>query len=154
MKKFQLFLFLSAYILNIQAQELVSSSGSSFQNGNLNLSWSLGEMMIDTYSQSNGTLNQGFHQASYTITKINQNLETTQIIKVFPNPIINFFIVEVNHDNCNYELVDVTGAVIKQGSLLNGKTRIDASYFSKNVYFLRIKSNDKKINEIYKIAKN
>lgn len=42
--------------------QLISSAGESFKNSNYQLDWSIGELVIETYSGNQNMLTQGFHQ--------------------------------------------------------------------------------------------
>lgn len=57
-------------LLFVQGQtispEVIASAGDYFENGNGSLSWTLGELATETYSNGNITLTQGFQQ-SYMI---------------------------------------------------------------------------------------
>ncbi len=55
--------------------EVTTSAGDYYYNGNISLSWSLGEIATETYSNGNVILTQGFQQpVSVTIQGINLDL--------------------------------------------------------------------------------
>ncbi|MCF8365211.1 MAG: T9SS type A sorting domain-containing protein [Bacteroidales bacterium] len=65
MKKTALFClisFLSIFPFTGHAQQVVASAGGYFEGDNISLSWTLGEPVIETFSNSNITLTQGFQQ--------------------------------------------------------------------------------------------
>ncbi len=49
-------------ILPLSAQQVISSGGGFFQGGGASLSFTIGESVIATFSQSNAQLTQGFNQ--------------------------------------------------------------------------------------------
>lgn len=46
-----------------QAQQVLSNGGGSFENGGTTMTFTVGETVISTFSQSNGIMTQGFNQA-------------------------------------------------------------------------------------------
>lgn len=69
MKPFKLLMFLLFFgttMVKSQtlSQEVKSCAGGFFTNNTFMLSWTTGEVIIDTYSASNFILTQGFHQPS------------------------------------------------------------------------------------------
>jgi hypothetical protein len=46
-----------------QAQQVLSSGGGSFQSSEATMTFTVGETVIATFSQSNGIMTQGFNQA-------------------------------------------------------------------------------------------
>ncbi len=53
-------IFFGAYSLN--AQEVVSTAGESKSNSGYEISWTIGESVINTLSTGNIILTQGFHR--------------------------------------------------------------------------------------------
>ena len=79
MKTFSLFLVivLSPFFLAAQtaSPQVVASSGDYYQGANASLSWTLGEIATETYSNGSNILTQGFQQpVSVSITGINLDL--------------------------------------------------------------------------------
>ncbi|MFC2176342.1 hypothetical protein ACFLR1_05175, partial [Bacteroidota bacterium] len=46
--------------------EVIASAGGHFDNGTTQLSWTLGEVAIDTYDNGTNIITQGFHQTQLT----------------------------------------------------------------------------------------
>ncbi len=51
------------FLWRAQAQQVISNGGGSFQNGGATMTFTIGETVIATFSQSNGIMSQGFNQA-------------------------------------------------------------------------------------------
>ena len=76
----------------VTTPSLISSSGDYYSNNNVNMDFSIGEIVIETH-QNNEILTQGFHQE---ILKIHTGLsELNLVTKVYPNPTSDFVIVEL-----------------------------------------------------------
>jgi hypothetical protein len=65
---------------------VINANGGSFSGGNLNFSWSVGEMAIQTYSASGNILTEGLLQPEPVIVSGINDYVTQGDITVFPNP--------------------------------------------------------------------
>ena len=66
----------------VNAQTLISTQGHFIDNGNGSISYSIGEPVISTLSNTNGDVTQGFQQI--TITICNTNLQAIDDLHDFP----------------------------------------------------------------------
>ncbi|MBK8848328.1 MAG: T9SS type A sorting domain-containing protein [Bacteroidetes bacterium] len=72
-------------------------------------------------------------------------------IEVYPNPVINYATLAFNIDSpgeANIVIMDITGRVVKQFSLMNlamgiNQVGFDTSELTNGVYYVRIIQNDK-----------
>ncbi|PKP19251.1 MAG: hypothetical protein CVU05_11785 [Bacteroidetes bacterium HGW-Bacteroidetes-21] len=152
-KKLHLLLILAVIGLQSYAQELISNSGDYQANSLISLSWSLGEMNVESISSGNLMLTQGFHQPSYTITRIENGIHHVAQVQVYPNPVATSMYIVSPQNNSNYVISDIQGNIIKQGSINIGTNKIDVSGFSSSMYFLNITSSDNKVFEKFRIVK-
>ena len=51
-------------------QNVVSTAGDQHQSNNASISWTLGEVATESYTNGNATLNQGFQQGNLFISSI------------------------------------------------------------------------------------
>lgn len=66
MKKMKLYIISGLFLLchlNSSAQQLIGTGGEAFSEGNINLSWSIGEPITRTLLNNNVALTQGYQQA-------------------------------------------------------------------------------------------
>ena len=151
--KYLLLLLLSFPMLvfgQVTSPSLISSSGDSYSNNNVNMDFSIGEVVIETH-QNNEILTQGFHQE---ILKIHTGvLELDLVTKVYPNPTSDFVIVELENDNTGEILIyDINGKLMISDKLDDERIKqFDFSKFSQGNYLLHINIKDKR--DIYKIQK-
>ena len=134
----------------VTSPSLISSSGDSYSNNNVNMDFSIGEVVIETH-QNNEILTQGFHQE---ILKIHTGvLELDLVTKVYPNPTSDFVIVELENDNTGEILIyDINGKLMISDKLDDERIKqFDFSKFSQGNYLLHINIKDKR--DIYKIQK-
>ena len=143
----------NAQIEIINSPTLISSAGETLIKNNYNLSFSLGEIAIETLMQPDIILTQGFHQENYQISDLDE-LSDMHTITIYPNPTQDFIYI-----NCNTEqLVDLIIKDIKGSTIFSlldthGATtqNIYLTPFSQGVYFLEVRLNNKK--QVYKIQK-
>ena len=152
MKPFLFLLLFSPLLVfgQVTSPSLISSSGDSYSNSNVNMDFSIGEVVIETH-QNNEILTQGFHQG---VLKIQTGVsELDFVTKVYPNPTTNIVIVELEKDISGEILIyDINGKLMISDKLDNERIKqFDFSKFSQGNYLLHINIKDKL--DIYKIQK-
>lgn len=144
---FTLFLSSSSYFYG---QEVISTAGNTYNNGGVNLYWTIGETIIATEDDGNNILTQGFHQPQITISIVEETIPT--LFSIYPNPATNQVTIEARKAiNSSATLTDLNGKTIQSFSLNQLITHINIEYYSTGIYLLTIKENDT-INT-YKIIK-
>lgn len=153
-------------ILAINAQEIslepsvIASAGGYAENGNISLSWTLGEIAVTTLYGDNMILTQGFQQPYTLGTSINLNDNVDWNIKAFPNPVRSELKIEFDlnkGDDFWIEIQDVTGRTIQlkqhkevqSGDIIT----VDMSEFKYGVYFFKIFTPDRKQMRVLSIRK-
>lgn len=78
--------------------------------------------------------------------------ENNKTIKVYPNPVSNELIIEIegNNENLNFEILNAIGQIIYKGNLVD-KATVQTSNFAPGVYLIRIENG--KTFEFKKIIK-
>jgi len=152
MKPFLFLLLFSPLLVfgQVTSPSLISSSGDSYSNSNVNMDFSIGEVVIETH-QNNEILTQGFHQE---ILQISTGISELDIVtKVYPNPTTNIVVVELEKDISGEVLIyDINGKLMLSDKLDNERIKqFDFSKFSQGNYLLHI--NIKNKQDIYKIQK-
>ena len=130
---------------------VVSSSGDSYNNGGVIMDYTLGEIVVETHSNSTAILTQGFHQGDLKVTTAVVNLDIKT--KIYPNPTTNFLIVELEK-NVNAELLvyDINGKLVIKDKLNDEqKKQLDFSFLTQGNYLLHIIIADKE--SVYQINK-
>jgi hypothetical protein len=122
--------------------EVVATAGEHYQNGTSQLSWTLGEVMIDTYSANGNTLTQGFHQTQLTLTSIEETNPFTLDVNIFPNPTSQFLNIDISgkHENITASLYDMNGRLLMQEGLMKGQNsvKLDLSRLAMASYLLTV----------------
>ena len=136
----------------VATPSVVSSSGDSYSNGGIMMDYTLGEIVVETFSNSANILTQGFHQGDLKVTTAVVNLDIKT--KIYPNPTTNFLIIELEK-NVNAELLvyDINGKIVIKDKLNEEqKKQLDFSFLNQGNYFLHINISDKQ--SVYQINKS
>jgi len=108
---------------------VVASAGSSFQQANMMLDWTLGEVAIASLEAPSMMVTQGFHQPVYTLVSVKPLPEERGTVLVYPNPFseeLSIGMAWSNNENGIIQLSDMNGRVIWKKPFL-GKD-IDEKY--------------------------
>ena len=76
----------------ILSPSVIGSAGASFSNSTAKTDLTVGEVVIETFS-NNTILTQGFHQGDLKVSTAVVNIDIKT--KIYPNPTTNFLIVEL-----------------------------------------------------------
>ena len=140
MKKIIIYFCITAICsLNINAQEIITSSGDYYESSNASLSWTIGESMTETFTSGTTILTQGFQQSRLTATSVFELNNLNISIKVAPNPTPDIITLYIdNYKNINYQLFDFNGKLLKQSGVLSEETEISFTHLAYAAYFLKI----------------
>ncbi len=135
-------LFFLTYFTNAQnlMPELLSSSGGLYSGENASLSWTLGEVSINTITSSDIMLTQGFQQPGLHTTSVtNPDYQISAI--VYPNPARDFIDIEIKYPNSkSFAIIDINGNIYKRLFSPRNK-KIDISNLQPGYYFIAINTN-------------
>jgi hypothetical protein len=142
--------------LHVQGQQqVVSSAGNFYSNTSGSISWTLGEIAIETLTTANNILTQGFQQSRLTVTGIDDLPVLDFEIVVFPNPASDHLIIRTDkeqHKNLHYQLYDLSGKIILQNKILETETKIPVNHLKPAVYLLRIIEGNRQMRA-FKVVK-
>lgn len=131
---------------------VIGSTGNttSAATNTANVTYTVGEVVINTITSPNKDLTQGFHQPTLKVLSIS-SFEEKLNINLFPNPTKDF--VQFTSDkNVNITVNDISGKTLYSETNVNQKT-IDLSEYERGVYFVTVYRNNKTIGT-YKIIKS
>ncbi len=123
------------------AQEIISSSGNHFSSSNLQISWTLGETVIETVSNTTMQLTQGFHQSNLIITAVDEIPGVNIDISAYPNPTTNFLNLKIENrmgEKIYYTLYDMDGKILATKLLESDVSEIPMYNYAPATYFLKI----------------
>lgn len=153
--------FLSLYSFGAFAQSLpsqvIGTSGDNFIMANGSLEWTLGEIMIETYTRPVGFLTQGFQQPSnVTVTNIEKDIENG--IAVYPNPVREVLNIKTSEVGTYViELFNLQGQRVVNENISIHSTgyvqEVDMQPFGVAMYLLRVTNISSGKIRIQKIEK-
>ena len=161
MKRSVLFTFIlgSVFIFagSSMAQQVVSSAGNHHENSSGSLSWTVGEIAVETLSNSELILTQGFHQTKLSVTGLDIIEGDVPDISAFPNPAQDHININLKAlsgvSGWNYIMYDIKGNVLMNKPVKSDITEIQLGDLPKSTYLLRVYS-DKDGARVFKIIKN
>jgi len=151
-------LFTGLVFSQSETLELNPAAGDVYNGSDFTLSWSIGEGVIETFSNNEIVLTQGFHQPSLKVTLIDEAEDINFHFDVYPNPTRDFVTISYSAEeeiNCSTQLFDMSGKLI-YSKALKGKElteHIDLTKYSSNIYILRIVDTNGKLVKSYKVQK-
>ena len=136
-------------------QTIVSSQGTSYESGNVHLIFSVGEPLIETYSNNDNVVTQGFHQPEKDNTSSVKNTETDFGLIAYPNPVSEA--IYLSAEDGQFTAVEIYNAIgVKCYEQTFSPTHflpIDFSGYAGGIYILRVKSVNNGVQTIEMIKK-
>jgi len=139
----------------VHAQQVVATAGATSQTTSGGISYTIGEIVTETFTASGTTLTQGFQQTKLVITAINVVADLGYTIEAFPNPATDFVKLSVSTDKVKglrYVLYDINGQVIAVKKIESTETTIPFSEISCASYVLKVFDGKKEVKS-FKIIK-
>ncbi len=119
--------------------EVVSSAGASFSNASHQISFTIGEPVIATQSNSGNTLTQGFHQTRLDVISLGE-IPLVENIKIYPNPTVESLTI-ITTGGVGQISLNVFGSdgklVISKKITADGEEIIDVSKLAEGSYSLQ-----------------
>ncbi|PCH67150.1 MAG: hypothetical protein COC01_06380 [Bacteroidetes bacterium] len=111
--------------------EIATTSGDFSEGTNATLSWTIGEVMIETYNGSYALLTQGFNQPDSIESTIGINRKLLDItnFKVYPNPTHNKIIIEYSLERDNRVEISIYDIIGKKLQNIVNKSQNKGDYY-------------------------
>jgi opacity protein-like surface antigen len=143
-------------ISNSYAQESSNASGGDASGSGGTVAYSIGQTFYTYQSSSNGNTNHGVQQP-YLISAvgIDEGISTISLI-TYPNPTSDYLLLELfdySNEKIDYQLIDLKGKIILNGSINNAQAKVDLNAYSKGIYFIKVFKQSEEI-KTFKIIKN
>lgn len=156
MRNINLVMLLCLITGSLHSQEVVSTSGGQVENSTAQLSWTLGEPIIETVSDGEYTLTQGLHQSNLLVTAIDEIQRPNFNISAFPNPATDYVELTVERetqDELSFQLLDSNGKLLLEERFANDKVTIQTADLLPAIYFIKIKEGQDNIQTFQIIKK-
>lgn len=143
------------------APQSINSSGTKISHANGSLSYTVGELIVLSQTDSQGnTLGGGFTAgATLTTANIQETNATVLDVMVFPNPTADLINIRINHSALAHILVlvtDLQGKEMYKGVYagISNTIGINTASFAPGTYVLTLQNKNKQVIGAYKITKN
>ena len=137
------------------SKQAISSLGSNYSNSTIKLSYVLGEFVVGSMTDDDGSLQLGNgYYPSLNLETLSVKSPLIEIkLKVFPNPVNELlYISHPTENNFDIYLTDITGKKIFKGEVQN-QYPINISQYTRGIYLLTIMTGEIKKTNTYKIIK-
>jgi len=155
---FMPFLFLLSF--SVSAQTVISSAGKTTINGNYNVSWTVGETVINTLSAGGTILTQGFHQP-LLIEILPTGIEKELLLDMiaYPNPAFDKVLFKGGDPSGIYHVrvVDKLGRILLQKTLPASDLEILVEGYNNGTYLIEVvedKTNKRRVFNVVKSSNN
>ncbi len=143
------------------APQSVNSSGTKMSQANVSLSFTVGELVVlsQTDSQSN-SLGGGFTTGATITTVIIQETDATVLeVKVFPNPTSDLVNICIKHSTLEQLIVTITdlqGKEVYNGLYagISNTIGINTAAYALGTYVLSLKNNNNQLLGTYRVIKH
>lgn len=142
------------WVMRLDAQQGFIPVGGEITGGGGNVSYSVGQLDYVAITDNGGNVSQGLQQTYIIITGIEQ-LDTTIVTSVYPNPTTEFVILSVPNNKIEgmfYCLYDMNGKLISRQNLIENNTKIAISAYANGLYFIKLFKYENMVNS-FKLIK-
>lgn len=156
--KLSLLLFLNLWILSVQAQQVVTTSGGEASGTGGTSNYSIGQVVYTTINGAGNSVAQGVQQP-YEIsvaTGLEENLGIDLEFTAYPNPAKEFLTLKTDNNQLkqlSYQLTDIKGTLIETKKMEGNEASINMQSLLPATYFLIVLDNQKVVRT-FKIIKN
>jgi len=140
-------------------RQVIGSAGDYTSAGNVQLSWTVGEVAITTASSGNLVITQGFQQPDGLVIGIESPISGLSI-NLFPNPTQDIVVLKLNSKEAQelqLQWYDMLGQLVgdMQTASVHGEysREFDLSHFAPGTYFLVMRDKQSRFIESIKIEK-
>lgn len=154
MKKLVFTLLIVTSFVIANAQEVISAAGETNNISGYEISWTLGETVIQTFDAGSSALTQGLHQSKLQVTAIDELSEKGLELKIYPNPTSDFITISFDKmpENPVYSLFDLSGKLLENRNISEANTKIEMQHFPGGSYILKM-TNKNQLIQTFKIIK-
>ena len=138
--------------------QVVGSAGNRDTIGEYLVSWTVGELMVEKFTNPDCVVTQGFHQTFFTISGVDLPSEAQFRVICYPNPTVKDIHIKIESDKPNEHfsiaLTNISGRQLLQKEILAGEVEtIDLSGFNASLLLLTIIQSSEKKAQTFKIIK-
>lgn len=142
----------------IHAQKTITSAGGNATGTGGTSNYTLGQLVYQTYSGTNGSSSLGVQQPYEisVITETDKAKDITLFMSAYPNPVNETLTLKIENpggQDLSFSLLDNQGRLLQSKKVTDSETIISMTTLSPSVYFLKVLEHNKEI-KTFKIIKN
>jgi hypothetical protein len=139
-------------------QDVIPVAGTNASGSNGSISITVGQLVDEIHTGTNGSLAQGVQEAYVisTVTALKKTVGISLQCSLYPNPARDFLILKIANKpelKFNAVLIDMAGRQLQQVKIDGEETSINMSAFVRGSYLLKVIQENKEI-KVFKIIKN
>jgi hypothetical protein len=141
----------------LNGQATIAATGGNATGSGGSVSYTVGQILYNTFSGANGTVAQGVQQPYEisVVTAVENTGGITLEYIVYPNPtsgLIKLMIKPFDHENWRFRLYDLNSILLQDKKIENEETDISLENLSASMYFLKVINNNREV-KVFKIIK-
>ncbi len=137
-------------------QTSMNASGGGNSNASGSISYSIGQVMYQSTSNTSGSVRQGVQHAFEISTLSLEENALNLSLMAYPNPtqdVLNLLVGNYYQEKLAYKLIDLEGKMIVEATINSEETIINMKQLPVATYFVEVHNDAKKV-QIFKIIKN
>jgi len=144
-----LLLLFTGIPVSITAQQVtptvIGSAGETFSNGEVSLTFSIGEPATETLTEGGITITQGFLQGLSGKIGIEENSSKEQLFTIYPNPVTETLFLRINDKSPRgfYVIKNLQGKILYRGIISGILSAIPVNNYAPGLYLVSVHLNDK-----------
>jgi len=131
------------------AQEVIATSGDYYENPGGSVSFTIGELAIQTLEGNGTILTQGYQQSLLIVTRVDEIEGIPYEIHVYPNPTTSSITLSYSGNDIpklTYRLVGAAGKVLNNGEIYDEITILQFEHLPPATYFLQVMDSKKQVS--------
>jgi hypothetical protein len=146
-------------VINAQSLEpkVIAASGAFIYSAGYSMTWTIGEVMTDTYSSSGNFFTQGFNQPDTESVTALVNLFPDENIRVYPNPAISYITIDLKDAPGDHVLYMYTmlGQILLRENIPTSQQQLEIplTEFANGLYLINIINHKLNLSSSFKINK-
>jgi len=144
-------------LTGLQAQTSVNATGGNASGSGGTVSYSVGQVVYTTNTETNGSVAQGVHQPFEIslVTGLEEAKGISFSVSVYPNPTTDYLTLEVKEfelSTLTFQMYDMNGKFLQREKITYNQTSIVTSNLMPATYFVKVSQGNKAV-KTFKIIK-
>lgn len=133
------------------AQESISPQGNHDVMNDVQVSWTLGQLVSENFEVDGLLVSEGIHHLPITAIPLNSVSSISDVL-IYPNPTVKGLVVKSPKKGIQYSLITTSGQIIESGTIVDNYKSIDLADLEIGTYILNLTLENS--SNSYKIIKS